>query len=244
MVFLYLYYSIFLTKVKIYNSKIKIFRLYNFCIAIFNCCGILCEKTERKISKMGKTWMSLDDFFDNESKCRHGAVNRTNYDIICGRYGFVQGANGWVGTQKYKTKPNVRNVPLHRNAPRITQFFDHFYSFKDLNGDVYWVVCPYDCGLTTEQIVEAFRKNYVICDIITNSFYADYAIIIKPENMMNACIDYDICQTDTGKFALYKTTMASYDNIICVGTYNSEVEAERVKLEQFMQILQNQTKAY
>lgn len=134
---------------------------------------------------MDNTWMSLDEFFTREEKYRSGHMNRERFDRICSRCHFVSAAFYWIKPEGCEKLPDVKNIAIQSGKPDIRDYFDHFCTFKNKNGEMFWAVCPYKHGRTRDEIVTLFKENGIAFQIF-DGFYADYTIIIKPEDLMLA----------------------------------------------------------
>lgn len=136
-------------------------------------------------------WLSIENFYEEENEARNGTIDKKLLYEICEKYGFVKASRKWEQTKNVKTVPNLRNGKLHKNKIDISSFFDHFYSFKTVDGRVYWAVCPYDKGMNHVEIENAFFDNYMPCKVL-DGFYGNVTILLDPENIIKAQYDYEL----------------------------------------------------
>lgn len=133
---------------------------------------------------MKNNWRNIHEFHDEEKKYRCGCLLTHRYYEICDRFKFIEATDHWATEYPGQYVPDAMNHIFPKDKD-IRPFFDHFYSFKTASGEVYWVVCPYDCGWDILDIERAFKENGFDCDIV-NGFYATYTIIMKPANVIEA----------------------------------------------------------
>lgn len=132
---------------------------------------------------MDSTWLSLDDFFTKEEKYRTGHMDREKFDKICRRCKFVSAAFYWVRPEWCDKLPDIKVIATKNGKPDLRNYFDHFCTFKNSNDEIFWAVSPYKHGKTKDEIITLFKDNGIAFQIF-DGFYADYTIIIKPEDLV------------------------------------------------------------
>lgn len=145
----------------------------------------------------GDGWLMADAFFAADNEYRHGELNRENFDAMCAKYDVAKVAGYWVQPKDLDELPAVWKEKINEKAPDIRGYFDHFYSIQTKDGEIFWVVCPYDRGMAMLEVMRAFRANHIICDVMPG-FYADYTIIMRPNDLVEACYSYAIIEQKGG----------------------------------------------
>lgn len=175
---------------------------------------------------MRTEWLTPEDFFTKESENRGVSLNKDALDYLCAKYDVEKMARDWAKPKEVKRIPDVWNGKFHENTPSINRYFDHFYSLKTKNGKIYWVVCPYDCGWTMKQIKDAFKENYVKCDILPG-FYAHFTIVLDPEALVEACYDYVVegSGQKNNPWAVYRVSDKVYPSVKKLRTFDTEKKA-------------------
>ncbi|WP_286077923.1 hypothetical protein [Thomasclavelia cocleata] len=179
---------------------------------------------------MSTQWLTLKNMLKQELENRNGCMYIEQFWKICKQYKFIKGINGyWKRTNGCISFSEICGGQLHKDKPNISCYFDHYYSFKDIDNNVYWVVCPYECGKSLEQIKSAFKENFIKCDIL-QGFYADYTIIIKPENLALACEEYFVFEK-SNKYKVYRHTNTIKNRMKLVDTFSKKDDAIKLKEE-------------
>lgn len=135
-------------------------------------------------------YRSVEDFFKEENRYRGGIFDKTLYDALCERYGFVKAHFGWERTDDMQRIPDTVNRGSLINGPDIRRYFDHLYTFKTEDGTMYWVVCPYLKGGYADNLSAVkglFEANALKCDIYAGFYNRKTAtIVLKPEDVAAA----------------------------------------------------------
>lgn len=166
-------------------------------------------------------WLTPEEFFERENSYRNGQMKENIFKAICEKYKIVGIVRTFVPLSENMRVPNFVSV-LHK-VNEEAFFIDHCYSFKDENGNIYWVSCPYNCGKSMEKVRKIFEKAYIPCDIYPG-FYAHYTIVMNAKYLSD--IDYRYFILNDEKTFEYKKDVFDFDgNTETLEKFDSEAEA-------------------
>lgn len=166
-------------------------------------------------------FLSVSEFFNQENEYRHNGLKRDAFDEIMAKYCVDGISYGWYNDTERQT-PDLRNESVKFGAPDIRGFFDHPLSIRTEDGEVFWVVRTYDRGYNMLEVMRMFRENGIQCDVM-KGFYADYTIIMRPFDVINACIDYKVLHVGNN----FDVTMCSkHYRPQCLERFDNYLEAK------------------
>lgn len=135
-------------------------------------------------------YRSVEEFFKEENRYRGGIMDKDLYDELCERYGFVKAHCGWEKTDEMAALPDTDNRSSLINGPDIRRYFDHKYTFRTADDEMYWVVCPYLKGGYADNLSAVkglFEANALECKIHKGFYNKTTAtIVLKPEDVLKA----------------------------------------------------------
>lgn len=135
--------------------------------------------------------MELEKFIVEEKNYRGFFISK-HMRKIAEKYDIADGESGWrmadnicppdVLNNKTKTEKNDSSL----RSLSSMNLFDHFYTFRTINNQYLYAVCPYN-HLSNQETAELFRKHGItVFDVITPSPYADCMILFRPDELIKA----------------------------------------------------------
>jgi hypothetical protein len=176
---------------------------------------------------MSTIWLTPEEFYNQENEYRRGHVKKEILDSICKKYNITGIAYNFVSVDESHATPNVAEM-LNRAVSGSDCYIDHLFSFKDADGKIYWVSCPYNRSRNKEEIKRVFAKAYIPC-FVHDGFYADYTILINPYCVYDASCRYAVVRNGDGYMYL-KCPSAMYEKMEVIAGFSNEDAAKAFKM--------------
>ena len=139
-------------------------------------------------------FMPVSEFFNQENQYRHNSLKRDQFVALIEKYCVEEMSYGWYNDSNEQL-PDLRNNVVKYGAPDIRGYFDHLFSIKTEDGEVFWCSRPYDRGCSMLEVMRMFRANGIQCDVM-KGFYADYTIVMRPFDVITACLTYNVVKRE------------------------------------------------
>lgn len=151
-------------------------------------------------------WKTIKKYYEDEKAAGlwdKAGMNYINYEMVCRVLNIEFITKGWANTKDCKAINTSSSLyPFLRDAGKYN-IFDHFFSIKNKNGEIKWVVCPYYYGLSITALISFFiingirfemtipLKGYVSIIFNPQQFLEDVKRV-KPINNKPVCNYYEI----------------------------------------------------